>query len=442
MLTAAVLLLALVSATTANARTASPRIVGGSPVTITDVPFQVALWDPAALGAGTTPWDGQFCGGAIVAPTKIVTAAHCVTTGGSTVAPSTIRVLAGTSRLRGPDGPADPPTARDLAVASIAVYPSYGPSTNDGDAAVITTAGPVYDAATPSGAVAPITLLDPSQETAAASPDRSSPVRISGWGDLSAGAPPGSPDFRPADLHAATTHLYSTLICATTYLLRGEAITDRMVCAGEPGGGIDSCQGDSGGPMTAGVSGTPRLAGIVSFGVGCAGALAPGVYTRLAHRGISDWVRATAGLPAAGAPAPAPAPTPDPIPVPTPPATPATEPADTARPTMQRPRRTCTRTRCRILAKVEDPRPTSGIRRVEVTMRWTTRRRCVRNDRRTTCARKHVRRLKAKARAGGRWRVTTPRLGDRRYRLTMRAVDRAGHRQRKARILHVRPRRG
>ena len=61
-----------------------------------------------------------------------------------------------------------------------------------------------------------------------------------------------------------------------------------MLCAGVPGGGIDTCQGDSGGPIVVPVSdpstrtGTFRLVGDTSLGIGCAQAQFPGVYGRIA----------------------------------------------------------------------------------------------------------------------------------------------------------------
>jgi hypothetical protein len=62
-----------------------------------------------------------------------------------------------------------------------------------------------------------------------------------------------------------------------------------MVCAGD--GGSDTCQGDSGGPMMVSDGSFLVLAGITSWGNGCADPDFPGVYTRLGTPVLNDFVR-------------------------------------------------------------------------------------------------------------------------------------------------------
>jgi len=65
-------------------------------------------------------------------------------------------------------------------------------------------------------------------------------------------------------------------------------ITERMICAGQPEGGVDSCKGDSGGPMTYESGGKTYLIGVISYGLGCGRPEIPGVYARVTE--VKSWI--------------------------------------------------------------------------------------------------------------------------------------------------------
>jgi hypothetical protein len=264
-------------------------------------PYQAALFVqiPGGLLGQTSL---AFCGGVIIDPIQILTAAHCVTdeTTGAVASPANVTALAGTASL--------PPTAPTQPVASqIAVHPQYGPGTADYDVAVVTLSAPLYTGSPrPDGAgpVAPIPLITPTLAAQFANP-AISPAEaavVSGWGEttpLAVGASPATGDLS-GQLQVAQTHLVPDATCAAEYAGIGTlglpTITPRMLCAGEPGGGIDACSGDSGGPLVVDV-GTPAappgdyvLAGIVDFGAGCAQPGYPGVYVRVAAPEISGFI--------------------------------------------------------------------------------------------------------------------------------------------------------
>ncbi|KAG9266194.1 enteropeptidase [Astyanax mexicanus] len=123
--------------------------------------------------------------------------------------------------------------------------------------------------------IQPICLPHPDQQFA---PGRR--CFVAGWGRMTEGGP-------VADvMQQAVLPLLNNSQCQEW--LPEYNITKRMVCAGYAEGGVDSCQGDSGGPLMCEEEKHWVLAGVTSFGVGCARPKRPGVYALVSE--FIDWV--------------------------------------------------------------------------------------------------------------------------------------------------------
>ena len=232
----------------------TPNIVGGTEATIVDAPWQVALITPTA----SSEFQGQFCGGSIVAAQWIVTAAHCVVSGSSVSAASTIKVLAGQATL------STTSNTRPVAVSNIYVHPNYVSSADHDDVALLKLSAPLTLV---SGSVQAIGLPT-------AAPVTGATELITGWGDRASGA-----GNYPVTMRKAQIAVFADSVCAGAY--GGSYSSTKMVCAANNAYTIDTCQGDSGGPMAKNTGSAWVLDGITSFGQGCAQLGYPGVYTEV-----------------------------------------------------------------------------------------------------------------------------------------------------------------
>ncbi|WP_460371893.1 S1 family serine peptidase [Pseudomonas sp. Tul1A2] len=242
-----------------------PKIVGGEKARLGDDPWQVALIGGDNFGPDRRP----FCGGVLVADTWVLTAAHCVD---DNTRPSQISVLVGATDV-GPDG-----GAKRVEVSRIILHPLYlSGKPPRHDLALLQLASSAAGRFT--AAIATLPLEDEAKALAG-----QATARVTGWGVLGAGDEYGVRQLRFVDLK-----IVSNRTCNDRVAYKGR-ITDYMFCAGfadrlEP---KDSCQGDSGGPLTVRLAGKRYLAGIVSWGDGCAIQERPGVYTRVPR--YSAWV--------------------------------------------------------------------------------------------------------------------------------------------------------
>lgn len=274
---------------------AHTSIVGGTTASITEFPFQVALYDPRLGG----PAKGFFCGGVILDATRVATAAHClIGERGQPSAASEIEVLAGSSDLE----PLEPQSVRDP-VAAATIDPAYSAASSDYDVGVLSLAQPLWRGSPPAldgrSVIAPLTLEPGRAELASSASSTGqgpAPATVSGWGDLN--AEPGSSPSYPLRLRQVRVPLIATGFCEEAYATIEQAITPRMLCAGGAltagQGRADSCYGDSGGPLVEAGASQPAgdvLLGLVDFGNGCAQAGYPGVYVRVADSAVANFLR-------------------------------------------------------------------------------------------------------------------------------------------------------
>ncbi|TRY56322.1 hypothetical protein DNTS_031855 [Danionella cerebrum] len=234
-------------------RSIGNRIVGGTTVNSKGVwPWQVSL-----------QYSGRhLCGGSIITPQWILTAAHCVNEYSN---PRSWRVFAGYLTR------SEMLSAVGSSVERIVMH-NFDPKTNDNDVALMK----LTFALTITSDVRPVCLPNKGQFFTAPRE-----CYVTGWGALSSGGSTSQ------TLQEARIHLIDRDLCNNRAVYHGQ-VTDSMICAGRLEGGIDSCQGDSGGPLVTQQNSLWWLMGVTSWGDGCALRNKPGVYGNVTY--FLDWI--------------------------------------------------------------------------------------------------------------------------------------------------------
>jgi hypothetical protein len=255
-------------------------VVGGSAC-----PPSVFPWISAVLRADAPPSRDvttfQYCAGARVSPRHVVTAAHCKASPGTLVEVPRFNLTLPVEQ--------DLPGGARLRVLSQAVFAGYATSPGGapiGDVAVLSVAEP-----SSSSPVAVIGL-------AAGPLVAGRGLLIAGWGSTQAELGTGGTGYsRPRGLQCARVRVQPAGACSGA--LGSDFTPAFAVCGSAPG--VDGCAGDSGGPLFIDLApGVQALAGVVSWGFGCADPRYPGVYTDLVFsaplRAFVDETIASEGL--------------------------------------------------------------------------------------------------------------------------------------------------
>jgi secreted trypsin-like serine protease len=243
-----------------------PRIVNGTSTLPNQYPFMAALFK-----------DDEFrCGGILIAPDIVLTAAHCAEFV-NVVQIGRLNLTASSSTsFNQMIGSKD---YEEFRIVAKAVHPNYRPRSYSKDVALLRLSKKSLNK--------PIKMNHDSNV-----PSEGEPLIVMGYGKTS-----------------EISLLSNTLLQTQVYYMTNDQcqesaysnneITSSMLCAAAPG--TDACTGDSGGPLIlrnklinindASLQQQHTLVGVVSFGVGCADPNYPGVYARVSYN--VDWIIST-----------------------------------------------------------------------------------------------------------------------------------------------------
>ena len=262
----------------------APAVVNGESADLDQFPFLVAIGE---RNVADDMYDGryrQFCGGSLVAPDKVITAAHCMFEGFRRDRPEDLVV--------GSMGAGDKNSLDSVIryVSDIAVHPGYDSDRITDDIAVLTLESPMVG----------VPYVVPSSDDSALTGGER--VWSAGWGSITpnGGTYPSFYRVAPLTLFPASSCGGGDPFEVDTHVFHGLSTgspdyvsSSRQLCAqGYDQAAhkiVDTCVGDSGGPLIIGSGQDTRLIGLVSWGSQVCAEDDPGVYTRISH--YETWLK-------------------------------------------------------------------------------------------------------------------------------------------------------